>query len=122
MLFRSPIQDAFLDVYGDAGKFGKQVGGDILSDKKTFLLLRAFELATAAQKDQFISLRTQEVPEQKIQQTKQLYDELNILLETRKAMDFHYEIALKALDEIQVDESKKTILRDLADYLLVREV
>lgn len=116
------IQDDFLDVYGDAGKFGKQVGGDILSDKKTFLLLRAFELASPTQKDAFIALRTQEVPEQKIQQTKQLYDELNIVLETRKAMDFHYEIALKALDEIQVDESKKTILRDLADYLLVREV
>lgn len=116
------IQDDFLDVYGDAGKFGKQVGGDILSDKKTFLLLRAFELANETQKQHFISLRTNEVAEDKIKQTKQLYDDLNIVLETKKAMDIHYEIALKALDEVQVDESKKKVLRDLAAYLLVREV
>ena len=121
-MFLLQIQDDFLDVYGDAGKFGKQVGGDILSDKKTFLLLRAFELASPAQKDQFIALRTNEVPEDKIKQTKQLYDDLNIVLETKKAMDAQSEIALKALDEIQVDESKKTVLRDLAAYLLVREV
>lgn len=116
------IQDDFLDVYGDAGKFGKQVGGDILSDKKTFLLLRAFELANQEQKEKFIALRTNEIADDKIQQTKQLYDDLNIVLETKKAMDVHYEIALKALDEVQVDESKKTVLRDLAAYLLVREV
>jgi geranylgeranyl diphosphate synthase type II len=116
------IQDDFLDVYGDAGKFGKQVGGDILSDKKTFLLLRAFELANQEQKEKFISLRTHAVAEDKIKHTKELYDELNIISETKKAMDVHYEIALKSLDAIDVDESKKTVLRDLAAYLLVREV
>lgn len=116
------IQDDFLDVYGDAGKFGKLVGGDILANKKTFLLLRAIELANESQKNQLISLRTHDNPTEKIAQTKNLYDELNIVLETRKAMDFHYEIALKALKDIQVEESRKTTLRDLADYLLVREV
>ncbi len=116
------IQDDFLDVYGDAGKFGKQVGGDILADKKTFLLLRAFELANPTQKEKLVSLQTNQIANEKIQQTKQLYDELNIVSETKKAMDAHYEIALEALNQVQVDESKKTILRDLADYLLVREV
>ena len=116
------IQDDYLDVYGDAGKFGKQVGGDILADKKTFLLLRAFELANADQKNQLIALRDNDSPTEKIAQTKELYDQLNIVSETRKAMNIHYGIALKALKEIQIEESRKTTLRDLADYLLVREV
>lgn len=115
------IQDDFLDVYGDAGKFGKQVGGDILANKKTFLLLRAYELATEDQKNQLISLRTNANPTEKIEKTKEIYNQLNIVLETKKEMDIHYEIALKALSEIQLEESKKSTLRDLADFLLVRE-
>lgn len=115
------IQDDFLDVYGDAGKFGKQVGGDILANKKTFLLLRAYELANEDQKNQLISLRTIANPTEKIEKTKEIYNQLNIVLETKKEMDIHYEIALKALSEIQLEESKKSTLRDLADFLLVRE-
>jgi geranylgeranyl diphosphate synthase type II len=116
------LQDDILDVYGNPEKFGKQVGGDILSNKKTFLLIKAKELAkgdTASELDQWI--KTTNEPIAKVNAVTTIYN----LLELRKLAEIEMEEyvnkALKALDLIAVDCSKKELLRGFAEQLLIRE-
>jgi geranylgeranyl diphosphate synthase type II len=116
------LQDDILDVYGNPEKFGKQVGGDILSNKKTFLLIKAKELAkgdTASELDQWI--KTTNEPIAKVNAVTTIYN----LLELRKLAEIEMEEyvnkALKALDLIAVDRSKKELLRGFAEQLLIRE-
>lgn len=116
------IQDDILDLYADAAKFGKQIGGDIISNKKTYLLLKAYETADTSQKAQLIALQQEQNPELKIKATKSLFEALGIREAAKKKMDEHYAIALRALNYINVPEVQKTTLKDLAAYLLVREV
>jgi geranylgeranyl diphosphate synthase type II len=116
------LQDDILDVYGNPEKFGKQVGGDILSNKKTFLLIKAKELAkgdTASELDQWI--KTTNEPIAKVNAVTTIYN----LLELRKLAEIEMEEyvnkALRALDLIAVDRSKKELLRGFAEQLLIRE-
>jgi geranylgeranyl diphosphate synthase type II len=85
------LHDDFLDVYAPADKFGKQVGGDILENKMTFLLIRCIEKANAAQKIELDRLLYEEKsPEAKIAGVMALYEQLGIRTETIAEMDRYF--------------------------------
>lgn len=115
------LQDDILDVYADQSKFGKQVGGDIIANKKTFLLLKALELSDKNQKNRFEQLFDESDHEKKVKEVKKLYAELNIKAIAEEQMNAFYAEAMSNLDAIQVDNSKKKPLRALAMFLLNRE-
>jgi len=117
------LQDDILDVYGDPDKFGKQVGGDIISNKKTWLLIRALELAAAEQKtelDHWIAFKEFDNAE-KVAAVTKIYDELNVRRYAEQAMETFTDKAFMALDAINLPEAHKQYLRNFADGLLVRE-
>jgi len=116
------LQDDILDVYGNPEKFGKQVGGDILSNKKTFMLIKAKELATGNTSTELDKwLKSSDDPLAKVEAITSIYN----LLEVRKLAEIEIEEyvnkALKALDLISVERSKKVLLRGFAEQLLIRE-
>jgi geranylgeranyl diphosphate synthase, type II len=117
------LQDDILDVYGNPEKFGKQVGGDILSNKKTFLLIKALELADGRQA---VELKkwfsdTEFSAKDKIDAVTVIYDQLNIRHHAWDAMHIYADKAFAALDAISLPGSHKQYLRGFADSLLVRE-
>lgn len=117
------LQDDILDVYGNPEKFGKQVGGDILSNKKTFLHIEALELAN---KEQAEELRkwfsgTQFDPKEKVGAVTGIYDELNIRHNAWQTMHNYAEKAFSALNAISLPGASKQYLRGFADSLMLRE-
>jgi len=117
------LQDDILDVYGDPEKFGKQVGGDIISNKKTFLLIKALELADQTQTAELNKwLNTeQNGPKDKVVAVTSLYNQLQVRQFAEKAMQTYADKAFTALDAINLPEGHKQYLRDFADVLMVRE-
>ncbi|MCX6310736.1 MAG: polyprenyl synthetase family protein [Bacteroidetes bacterium] len=117
------LQDDILDVFGDANKFGKKVGGDIVANKKTYLLLKAFELANQNQKDelQHLSLFSEEDASKKIEAVKNIYDQLGVKKFAEDEMHKQYQTGISALESVQVDSTKKSILKNFTDELMVRE-
>jgi geranylgeranyl diphosphate synthase type II len=116
------LQDDFLDLFANPEKFGKQVGGDILSNKKTFLLLKAFEVADMAQKEKLNHLLYSSVEnEQKVEAAQKLFKELNVHRAAKKLMHDYYEKAIESLNKISVHPESKKELIALADYLMNRE-
>jgi geranylgeranyl diphosphate synthase, type II len=116
------IQDDILDLYADPDKFGKQVGGDIISNKKTLLLLKAFELADKNQTSKLEKLLTEEEELKKIGQAKILFNEIGAKKACQDLMQTYYEKALTAIKKVSVEDSQKTELLALASYLMEREV
>ena len=117
------LQDDILDVYGDPEKFGKQVGGDIISNKKTFLLIKALELANEIQLNEltnWINLKQFDNTE-KVEAITTIYSKLNIRDYSESAMQTYAGKAFEALDAINLAENHKQYLRDFADGLFVRE-
>jgi len=117
------LQDDILDVYGNPEKFGKQVGGDIISNKKTYLLIKALERANEKQRqelDDLIALKQFDNVE-KVAAVTALYDVLEVRQHAEATMQAFAEKAFVALDAINLPEAQKQYLRDFADGLLVRE-
>jgi len=117
------LQDDILDVYGDPEKFGKQVGGDILADKKTFLLIKARELAkgeTALELDKWLN-NSNVIPENKVNAITTIYNSIGVRKLAEAEMENYVLKALNALDKIAVDNSRKELLRKFAEHLLIRE-
>jgi geranylgeranyl diphosphate synthase type II len=117
------LQDDILDVYGDPEKFGKQVGGDILSNKKTYLLIKALELAKGNQATELEKWLTLEefTAADKVAAVTAIYDGLDIRNYAEEAMQTYAEMAFNALDQINLSEDRRQYLRQFADNLLVRE-
>jgi geranylgeranyl diphosphate synthase type II len=117
------LQDDILDVYGDPEKFGKQVGGDILSNKKTFLLIKALELADTNQSEELNHWLsgTQFPAKEKVEAVTCIYDQLNIRHFAWEKMHHYASQAFEALDNITLPADAKQYLRDFADGLMVRE-
>jgi geranylgeranyl diphosphate synthase type II len=115
------LQDDILDVYADQSKFGKQVGGDIIANKKTFLLLTALETANDDQLARLKVLFEEEDHVKKVREVKAIYAELGIREKAERQMEIFYQTAMENLDSINVEESKKEPLRAIANYLLSRE-
>lgn len=116
------ILDDILDVYADHDKFGKQVGGDIISNKKTFLLLKAFELANGKERQILQALLYSKTISNadKVAEVTAMYDALNIKEIATREANLHTETALKHLAEIAADAAKKEHLKHFAENLLNR--
>ena len=116
------ILDDVLDVYATDDKFGKQVGGDIISNKKTFLLLKAFELASKNQKESLNQLlQTKDISE-KVSSITAIYNNLNIKEIATAEANTYTTKALTHLHEITANEEKKNMLKQFAIHLLNREI
>ncbi len=120
------LQDDILDVYANADKFGKQKGGDIIANKKTFLLLKAMEMAES---NRYIKEELQQwiaAPEfnasEKVEAVTNIYNFLNVKELARNEMQKQYELAMNALKKIPANEEKKNALIAFSDSLMVREV
>jgi geranylgeranyl diphosphate synthase type II len=117
------LKDDLLDVYADQEKFGKQVGGDIIANKKTFLLIKALEKANPQQRaelEDWLSRVTFD-KEEKVEAVKKIYDALDIPGLTREKMDAYFAAGMQHLQQINVDESRKEVLHDFAQWLMARE-
>ena len=117
------LKDDLLDVYADQEKFGKQVGGDIIANKKTFLLIEALEKANPQQKTELEDWLTRVTfdKEEKVEAVKKIYDALNIPGLTRQKMNDYFQSGMQHLQQIKVDESRKEVLHDFAEWLMARE-
>jgi geranylgeranyl diphosphate synthase type II len=116
------LRDDLLDVYGDAATFGKRVGGDIISDKKTFLLLTALAQANTAQQLTLASHLGQPVrdAEAKVRAVRAVYDELNIRPQTEALINQYFEAALLHLERVAAPTARKQPLHHLALQLMDR--
>jgi geranylgeranyl diphosphate synthase, type II len=117
------IKDDLLDVYADQAKFGKQVGGDIMVNKKTFLLIKALEKADAQQRNELEGWLNKQTfdKEEKVRAVKALYDSLGIKQFTEQKMNEFFDLGLQKLQQIQVNPDKKETLRQFAEQLMARE-
>jgi geranylgeranyl diphosphate synthase type II len=114
------IQDDYLDCYGDAAKFGKKPGGDILAGKKTFLLVKTLEVATDAQRRRINELET--APDaDKIAGMLELFHACGADAWVRELKEQYRQAAHESLEDIAVLASRKGPLRNLTDFLLQRE-
>ncbi|MVN21923.1 polyprenyl synthetase family protein [Mucilaginibacter arboris] len=117
------LQDDILDVYGDPEKFGKQVGGDIISNKKTYLLIKALETANKEQlKELNYWLQLEDFDAlKKVSAVRNLFDQLEIREKSEQEMNWYAQKALQSLKDLPLDEVRKNALFEFADMLLVRE-
>ena len=117
------LRDDLLDVYGDAATFGKRVGGDIVSDKKTFLLLTAQAQASPAQLAVLHQYIGQPVAnaEAKVQAVRAVYDELQIRPQTEALINTYFQNALHHLERVAAPTARKEPLHHLARQLMDRE-
>ncbi len=116
------LRDDLLDVYGDAATFGKQVGGDILAAKKTFLLLTAQQQLPPADQAQLAALlaATDLASAEKVSRVTALYDQVQIRPQTEALIERTYADALAHLDAVSVAAARKITLRHLTDELMDR--
>ena len=116
------IQDDILDLYADPEKFGKQVGGDVISNKKTLLLLKAFEIANETQTAELNALLAEQDLVLKVKVIRALFDDLGIREICKGIMNDHYNKAKLAINQLSISEESKKPLLELAAYLMEREV
>jgi geranylgeranyl diphosphate synthase, type II len=114
------VQDDYLDAFGDPGKFGKQVGGDILSNKKTFLLIHALETATNSQKAELKKLSGQHTPD-KVDKILEIYRDSKVDEWALQLKDKFLDEAFTHLEDIAVLSKRKEPLKQLAGYLVQRD-
>ncbi len=118
------LQDDYLDAFGDPETFGKQIGGDIIENKKTLLYLLALELgsrdAAAALERLFETIPTD--PTQKIAQVKELFTTSGAVEQIQQLMKAYTEKALKEVDQFPVEEEKKEIFKAFALQLMDRKL
>lgn len=118
------LQDDYLDVYGDPAVFGKKVGGDILCNKKTYMLINALQRANEDQHRQLLSwIEVREYdPVQKVEAVTALYDAIGIRELCHEKIEDYFRSANACLDSVQVADERKTELRAFALSLMGRKV
>lgn len=128
--FSFQLQDDYLDVYGDPKVFGKNIGGDIIENKKTFMLINATKLAEGddkAELEKWCSFSAEQVMtgdcdrNEKIKAVTGIYDKLGIGKLAKQRMEAYYQEALSHLDAVSVPESNKAQLREFAANMMKRE-
>jgi len=120
------LQDDILDIFGDSEKFGKQKGGDIISNKKTYLLLKALEMVEGNKymKEElhlWINAPVFE-PSEKVEAVTNIYNFLNVRELANKEMEKQYAIGMSLLNSLHVADDKKKNIINFTDSLMVREV
>ena len=114
------VQDDYLDAFGNPEKFGKQTGGDILADKKTFLMIHALEVADPKSLEELKSFAGSQSVD-KIKRVLQIYKDCKVDQWATELKDKYFKKAMHHLDEIAVLSSRKIELAALASYLMQRE-
>lgn len=117
------LQDDYLDVYGDSKVFGKEIGGDITSNKKTYMLINAFNKANDAQREEltrWVSARDFDRNE-KVNAVTRLYNEIGIDQLAQDKIAYYFAQSKKFLDAVNVPEEKKEELRKYAQKMMKRQ-
>lgn len=117
------LQDDYLDVYGDSKVFGKEIGGDITSNKKTYMLINAFNKANDAQREEltrWVSARDFDRNE-KVDAVTRLYNEIGIDQLAQDKIAYYFGQSKKFLDAVNVPEEKKEELRKYAQKMMKRQ-
>lgn len=113
------LQDDFLDCFGDPEKFGKQVGGDIISNKKTYLMLTALNLDKSGELQQWVNAKNFDAAE-KVHAVKNIYKELGVDTLAKSLMLEYYKKALSSFDCINVANEKKSNILSFGQLLMER--
>ena len=118
------LQDDWLDVYGDPKVFGKNIGGDILCNKKTYMLITALELADASQREELERWlnATDYVPAEKISAVTAIYNNIGIGKRCEEMVETYYSDGLAVLESIAIPEERKQALKDFACSLMNRKM
>ncbi len=117
------LQDDYLDVYGDPKVFGKAIGGDITSNKKTYMLINAFNKAEGADKEELTRWITAKEfdREEKVKAVTAIYNKLGIDRMAKAKMEQYYTEAVAYLEKVNVSDDKKKALKQYADMMMKRE-
>ncbi|MEM1001228.1 MAG: polyprenyl synthetase family protein [Bacteroidota bacterium] len=118
------LQDDYLDAFGDPKTFGKQIGGDIIEHKKTFLYLKALSLSDDSTSKKFLSLMSDDTldSEFKVQEVKKIYKHTGAKEATSNAVENFTNRAFKVLDDLNITEDKKDVFRSFGQHLMKRTV
>lgn len=117
------LQDDYLDVYGDSKVFGKEIGGDITSNKKTFMLINAFNHANAEQRQELQCwvAATSFDRQEKVAAVTRLYNEIGVDKMAQDRIAYYFEQSRKYLDAVQVAPERKEELRRYAQRMMKRQ-
>ena len=117
------LTDDLLDVYGDPIKFGKQVGGDIISNKKTYLLLDALEKAKGENKSKLLDWisKSEFDKAEKVKQVTQIFTDLEVDKTTKKLIKQYFDAGFEVLNSLDLDSERKKLLIDFVESLAQRE-
>ena len=117
------LQDDFLDVYGDSAVFGKAIGGDITSNKKTFMLINAFNHATAEQREELTRWITAEQFDaaEKIAAVTRLYNEIGIDRMAKEKIEYYFAQSTQYLARVNVPDERKQELIAYTHEMMKRE-
>ena len=118
------LQDDYLDAFGNPETFGKQVGGDILENKKTYLFLKAIENGSSEIRKELTHLFQNSAiqPKNKVSKTLELFVRSEANLATKDAISFYTKLAFDVLETINISSSNKQILKDFGTELMTRDV
>ena len=118
------LQDDYLDVFGDPDTFGKQVGGDIIENKKTFLYLKALEFSSESDQQKLKHLFSTEDTDSKnkVEVVKQIFNASGSSEATKKAITYYTKTAFEVLKTMNISEKKKQTLSNFGTQLMTRDV
>lgn len=117
------LQDDLLDTYGDPKVFGKAIGGDILANKKTFLMINALRSASSSSHAVLLSLlKSSEISnEEKINGVKAIFDEVGVKEAAEQKIEFYYKQALAEISKVSVRDERKEVLTTYAEKIMGRK-
>ena len=117
------LQDDLLDTFGDEKLFGKKIGGDILANKKTYLLIKALENASENQKNELTAwlTKTDYNAGEKIRSVKKIFNQLNVKAIAQNKIDFYFDRCADMFHQIDVEEHQKIHLKEISTNMLKRD-
>lgn len=117
------LQDDYLDVYGDPAVFGKAIGGDILCNKKTYMLINAYNLAGDNMRDELTKWVTAEEfdPAEKIAAVTAIYDKVGIKELAEQKINYYFDQSRKYLAAVNVPDERKAVLAGYTDKMMKRK-
>lgn len=118
------LQDDYLDCFGNPETFGKQVGGDIIENKKTYLYLKAMEFAKPEEREQLLHLYSIQPNDntEKVESVKEFFNQTGASNATKKAIEDFTMKAFDTLNKMQIAEDKKMVLKAFGEKLMKRDV
>ncbi|WP_347923068.1 polyprenyl synthetase family protein [Pontimicrobium sp. SW4] len=118
------LQDDYLDAFGDPESFGKQVGGDIIENKKTYLFLKALELSDTQKKTELLQFYNNSLSnnDDKVTRVKQIFDASGASTAIKEIIESYTEKAFNVLESISISSEKKELLKQFGTALMNRNV